>query len=316
MKVAVMGSGGVGGYYGGLLALNGNDVTFIARGAHLHAIREKGLTVKSVNGDFVIHPAQATDDPAQVGPVEWVLFTVKTYDTDGAIETMRPLVGAMTTIVTMQNGVESFDQLAAAFGREKVLVAPTQITSAIVEPGVIRQDSTFRNMIIGEMDGRITPRVEWLVEQFKRHGVNVSASDQMPTPVWMKWIFLAPVSGLTTLARTEGAILFQSPLAQATLRGAMEECCAVARAYEVTLPTDAVERQFNFALGLKPGNLASMHRDLLAGRRLELEALSGAAVRLGSVKGIPTPIHQTIYIALQPYANPSPAVPRPQPQPH
>ena len=206
MRVAVMGSGGTGGYYGGLLALNGNDVTFLARGAHLAALREKGLKVKSPHGDFAIQPAQATDNAQQVGQVDWVLFTVKTYDTAAAMDAMRPLVGAATTIVTMQNGVESYDQLAAAFGKEKVIVAPTQITSAIVEPGVIVQDSAFRKMTIGELDGGVTLRVEWLVEQFKRHNVDASASDEMPTPLWMKWIFLAPVAGLTALARTEGAV--------------------------------------------------------------------------------------------------------------
>lgn len=303
MRVAVMGSGGTGGYYGGLLALNGNDVTFLARGAHLAALREKGLKVKSPHGDFAIQPAQATDNAQQVGQVDWVLFTVKTYDTAAAMDAMRPLVGAATTIVTMQNGVESYDQLAAAFGKEKVIVAPTQITSAIVEPGVIVQDSAFRKMTIGELDGGVTLRVEWLVEQFKRHNVDASASDEMPTPLWMKWIFLAPVAGLTALARTEGAVLFQWELARATLRAAMEECCAVARASGVKLPGDAAERQFNFALGLKPGNLASMHRDLLNGRKLELDALSGAAVRLGALKNVETPIHQTIYVALQPHAH-------------
>jgi 2-dehydropantoate 2-reductase len=152
------------------------------------------------------------------------------------------------------------------------------------------------------MDGRMTPRVEWLVEQFKSQGVNVSASDQMPVPLWMKWLFLAPVAGLTALARTEAAELFRSALAQATLRAAITECESVARACDIQLPDDAVERQFTFALGLKPGNLASMHRDLLNRRRLELDALNGAVVRLGEAKGIPTPVHQTIYVALEPHA--------------
>lgn len=304
MRIAVMGAGGLGGYYGGLLAQNGNEVTFIARGAHLQALRERGLTVKSPHGDFAVQPAHATADPSEVGAVDWVLFTVKTYDTAPAIERIRPLVGAQTTIATMQNGVESFDELAKVFGGERVIAAPTQITAAIAEPGVVAQDSAFRNMTVGEMGRPITPRVEWLVDQFKRHGVNAVASDQMPTPLWMKWLFLAPVAGLTALARTEGAALFQPALGQATLHRAMEECYAVARAQDVALPEDAVERQHTFALGLKPGNLASMHRDLISGRRLELDALNGAAVRLGAAHGIATPVHQTIYVALEPHAEP------------
>lgn len=304
MRIAVMGSGGLGGYYGGLLARNGNDVTFIARGAHLQALRARGLTVRSVNGDFTLPTVRATDNPAEIGPVDWALLAVKTYDTENAIEAMRPVVGPATTVVTMQNGVESYAQLAATFGQARVVAAPTQITSAIVEPGAILQDSSFRNMTVGELEGPVTPRVQWLVEQFQRHGVNAVASDQMPTPLWMKWIFLAPVAGLTALARLEAATLFQDALARATLRGAVDECCRVAQAYEVPLPEDARERQFNFALGLKPGNLASMHRDLISDRPLELEALNGAAVRLGAGRGVSTPIHQTIYIALAPYARP------------
>jgi len=299
MKIAVMATGGVGGYLGALLAKNGNDVTFIARGAHLAAIRANGLTVTSISGEVSVKPARATNDPAQIGAVDWVLFAVKTYDTDSAAHAIRPLVGANTTVVTFQNGVESFDLLAAILGREHILPAPIQIESTIIAPGVIAQTSNFRVVTAGEMDGRITPRVEWLVAQLKPHGVDANASDKMPAPIWAKMLFLASFSGLTTLARTEGATLFKQPVAQGALRAAMQEVFEVAAAYGVALAPDAVEQRMKFGLGIQPGMTASMHKDLLKGNRLEIDALSGAIVRLGAVKGVPTPVHQTIYAALK-----------------
>jgi 2-dehydropantoate 2-reductase len=299
MKVAVMATGGVGGYYGALLARNGNEVTFIARGAHLKAIRENGLTVTSIDGDVSVKSAKATDNPAEVGPVDWILFAVKTYDTETAAQAIRPMVGPNTTVVTFQNGVEGFDILAAAVGKEHVIVAPTQIETALVAPGVIAQTSNFRSVVVGEMDGKITPRVEWLVEQLKRGNIDASASDQMPAPLWAKLLFLASFSGLTTLARTEGAVLFKMPEAQAALRAAMQEVHNVAAAHGVKLAPDLIEQRMKFALNIQPGMTSSMHKDLLKGNRLEIDALSGAVVRYGAAKGVPTPAHQTIYTALK-----------------
>ena len=299
MKIAVMAAGGLGGFLGAVLAKNGNDVTFIARGAHLDAIKARGLSVTSVKGDFSVKPARATDDPSQVGAVDWIIFAVKTYATEPAADALKTIVGAGTTIVTVQNGVESFDQLAALYGRERVIVAPTQIETAIIAPGVIAQTSQFITIVTGEMNGTISPRVEWLVEQFKRHGIDASASDKMPAPVWAKMLFLASFAGLTTLARTEGAVLFKLPEARLALRAAMQEVFEVARAYGVNLPPDLVEQRFQFASNIQPGMTASMHKDLLRGNRLEIDALSGAIVRLGAAKQIATPVHQTIYAALK-----------------
>ncbi|MBI5302182.1 MAG: 2-dehydropantoate 2-reductase [Chloroflexi bacterium] len=299
MKIAVMATGGVGGYLGALFAKNGNEVTFIARGAHLHAIRANGLTVTSISGDVSVRPARATDNPAEVGTVDWILFAVKTYDTASAAQTIRPIMGSNTTVVTFQNGVESCDILAAAVGKEHVLPAPIQIESAITAPGVIAQTSSFRVVTVGELDGRITPRVEWLVAQLQSHGLDVTASDKMPAPIWAKMLFLASFSGLTTLARTEGSILFKQPQAQVALRAAMQEVFDVATAYGVPLAPDLIEQRMKFVLGIQPGMTASMHKDLLKGNRLEIDALSGAIVRLGAAKGVATPVHQTIYMALK-----------------
>ncbi len=299
MKIVVMAAGGLGGYFGALLARNGNDVTFIARGEHLRAIQRNGLTVESPHGSFAIKPAKATDAPSKIGTVDWILFAVKTYDTDQAAKAIRQMVGKDTTVITFQNGVESYDKLAARIGKEHVIVAPTQITSAISSPGVIHQDSAFRICQVGEMDGNITPRVEWFVDQMKRCGVDAKASDQMPKPLWMKWILLASWAGLTTLARTEGATLFKQPAARETLRAAIQEAFDVAQAHGIWLAPDAVQKQFAFAMKVQPGNIASMHRDLLNGRRLEIDALSGAVVRLGDAKNVKTPVHHTIYVALK-----------------
>lgn len=300
MKIAVMAAGGVGGYYGALLARDGHEVTFIARGAHLDAIRTNGLTIKSVHGDFVIKPARATDNPADVGIVDWVIFSVKAYDNATAAQAMRPLIGAHTTVVTFQNGVDNHEQIGAVIGKEYVIVAPTQIVSNIVAPGVIEQKSPFRISFVGEVYGQgLTPRVTQFVEMLKRTGVDATAVADARPALWHKCVFIASASGLATLARTEPYILFQMPEARATLRAAMEEVRAVAHAHGITLDADIVERQYNFTLNLKPGAKPSMQLDLEAGKRLEIDALSGAVVRWGAAKNVPTPVHQTIYVALK-----------------
>ena len=301
MKVAVMAAGGLGGYYGALLAKDGHDVTFIARGAHLKAIRENGLIIKSVHGDVTIKPAKATDDPAQVGPVDWILFGVKTYDTQAAAQQMRPMVGAQTAVITFQNGVDAPDEIGAIVGKDHMLAAPTQVVSNIVAPGVIEQKSPFRLTTIGEVGGQgLTPRVEQIVAALKKTGIEATAvADGLP-PLWHKFVFLASTAGLASIARTAPYELFQLPEARAMLHAAMEEVDAVGRALGVAMDADIVERQYQFSLNLKPGVKPSMQLDVEQGKRLEIDALSGAVVRLGAAKGIKTPVHQTIYVGLKP----------------
>jgi len=300
MKIAVMAAGGVGGYYGALLARAGNEVTFLARGEHLKAIRKRGLTIRSIHGDFVIDPAQATDDPAQVGPVDWILFAVKTYDTEAAIQRIRPMVGPGTVIVTFQNGVETHEQIGSVVGMERVLVAPTQIVSNIVEPGVIEQRSRFRAVTVGEAAAAgVTPRVEQIVVEFRRAGIDAAAADDGLKPLWHKFVFLASIAGLSSLARCTPFDLLQLPEARETLRSAMEEIYSVGTAIGVRLDPDIVERQYQFCLKLAPGQKSSMQIDLEQGKRLEIDALSGAVVRLGAARGIPAPVHRTIYAGLK-----------------
>jgi 2-dehydropantoate 2-reductase len=300
MKIAVMAAGGLGGYYGALLAQDGHEVTFIARGAHLKAIRENGLTIKSIHGDLTVKPARATDHPADVGAVDWILFGVKTYDTESAARAMRPLIGAQTAVLTFQNGVEAADQIGAIVGKEHVLVAPTQIVSNITAPGRIEQKSPFRSTTVGEIGGQgLTPRVEQIVAAFKRTGIDASAATDGRVPLWHKFVFIASTSGLASLARTAPYDLFQLPAARATLRAALQEVDAVGRAHGIAMDADIVDRQYQFTLNLKPGAKPSMQLDVEQGKRLEIDALSGAVVRLGAAKGIPTPVHQTIYVALK-----------------
>jgi len=300
MKIAVMAAGGLGGYYGALLSKDGHAVTFIARGTHLRAIRENGLAIKSVHGDLSVKPAQATDNPAEVGAVDWVLFGVKTYDTESAARAMRPMIGPDTVVVTFQNGVDTADQIGAIIGPEHVLVAPTQIVSNIVAPGIIEQKSPFRTTTIGEIGGQgLTPRVEQIVAALKRTGVDVSAAPDGRVPLWHKFVFIASTAGLASLARTTPYDLFKLPEARATLHAAMEEVDSTGRALGIGMDADIVERQYQFALSMKPGVKPSMQLDMEQDKRLEIDALSGAVVRLGAAKGLPIPVHQTIYAALK-----------------
>jgi 2-dehydropantoate 2-reductase len=295
-----MAAGGLGGYYGALLAKDGHEVTFIARGAHLKAIRDNGLTIKSVHGDMLIKPARATDNPSEIGAVDLVIFAVKTYDTESAAQAIQPLIGAQTIVATFQNGVEAPEQIGAVIGKEHVLAAPTQVVSNITAPGVIEQKSAFRITTIGEVGGQgLTPRAQQLVEMLKKTGVEVSAAPDGRKPLWHKLVFIASVAGLASLARTTPYDLLQLPEARATLRAAMQEVYAVAIAHGVPMDADIVERHYKFALDLKPGQKPSMQLDLEQGKRLEIDAINGAVVRLGAAKNVPTPVHQTIYVGLK-----------------
>lgn len=300
MKIAIMAAGGLGSYYGALLAKDGHAVTFITRGAHFNAMRANGLVVKSPHGDVTIKPAQATDNPADVGIVDWILFSVKTYDTESAAQAMKPMIGANTTVVTFQNGVDNHDRIGEVVGKEHVIVAPTQIVSNITAPGLIEQKSPFRSSAVGEVFGQgLTPRVQTFVDMLKRTGVDAAAVPDGRVPLWHKLVFIACTAGLATLSRTAPYDLFQMPEARATLRAAMEEVNAVGKAHGVKLDEDIVERQYQFTMNLKPGAKPSMQLDLEAGKRLEIDAMSGAIVRLGAVKNIATPVHQTIFVALK-----------------
>jgi 2-dehydropantoate 2-reductase len=300
MKIAIMGTGGVGGYYGGLLAQTGQDVTFIARGAHLQAIREKGLQVKSVHGDFLVSPAQATDTPAAVGPVDLVIFATKTYHTDDAAQAIKPMVGNGTTVVSLQNGADAADRIGAVVGMEHLVGGATWLSAAIEAPGVIGQYSQFRRIALGEFNGQSTPRLQAVHDVLKATGATVELSDNILKVLWTKFAFIAAVSALGSLTRVTFGEYRAVPEARAVLTQALEEVASVARAKGVPLDADVVDKTLAFidssAAGIKP----SMQRDVEAGRVSELESMVGIVVRQGADLNVPTPALRFAYAMLKP----------------
>lgn len=302
MKIAVMGTGGVGGWFGARLALAGEDVTFIARGRHLQAIREHGLVVHASDGAMRVSPAQATDDPAEVGPVDVVMFCVKLWDVEAAAEACRPMVGPGTAVICFQNGVEAEERVAAILGAEHAVGGVAAIFALIEEPGVIRQTGTLAWLRYGELDGMVTPRIQAFHEACTGAGIDGTLSADIAVDIWEKFTVLAPLAGATAATRISiGPILADADMRH-MLVAQIEEAVAVGRAKGVNLPDDIVATRVAFAEGLPPGNRASMAADLERGNRLELEWLTGAVVRIGRDLGVPVPVSETIYAVLKPYA--------------
>jgi 2-dehydropantoate 2-reductase len=299
MKIAVFGTGGVGGYFGARLAKAGADVHFIARGRHLEVIRANGLKVESALGDLTLKPAKATDDPAAVGPADLVIVAVKLYDTDGAAEAMRPLVGPGTTVMSLQNGVTANDTLAEAFGRTRLIGGSCSIATMIGRLGVVIHTGTMASMAFGEWDGRRTPRVEALLAACKKAGIDATLSDDIDVVIWSKFVFLSAFSGITCMLRLPIGPIREDPETRALHRRAIEEAFAVARKRGVALPNDLVEKRMAFTDGLPPEMYASMYHDLAAGKRLELKWLSGAVVQMGRALGVPTPAQESYWLALK-----------------
>lgn len=300
MKVAIMATGGVGGYYGGLLAQTGQDVTFIARGAHLQAIREKGLHIKSVHGDFQIVPAKATDNPSEVGPVDVILFATKTHQTDEAAKLIKPMVGRDTVILSLQNGIDAADRIGAVAGREHMLGGATWLSAAIEAPGVIGQYSQFRRIVLGEFNGRTTPRLNMVCSTLQSTGATVEVSDNILKVLWTKFVFIAPVMAMGSLTRVTFGEYRSVPEARAVLTEAISEVAAVAQARGVTLDADVVEKTLAFIDSSAPGIKPSMQRDVESGKPSELESMIGVVVRMGAQHNVSTPVMQFAYAMLKP----------------
>ncbi len=303
MRIAIMGSGGVGGYLGGRLAASGQDVTFIARGAHLEAICGGGLLLESALGDARVQPAQASDDPTTVGPVDLVIFAVKLYDTQAAAAATRPLVGPATAVVTFQNGVDSADVLARILGQEHVVGGVAQIASVVAAPGVIRHTGTLARFAFGELDGRISVRVEALASALRAAAVDHAVSQAIGSDIWAKMVFLATFAGLTALMRLPIGPICADPETRALYRTGLAEALAVARAKGIALPDDFVAMALARTDQLPAQMKSSMLEDLERGKRLELAWLSGAIVRMGEELGVPTPVHGVITTALKLHAD-------------
>ncbi len=305
MRFAVMGTGGVGGYFGGLLAGNGEDVTFVARGAHFEAIRRAGLRVESVFGDFTVPNAQVTDDTRTVGPVDVVLFATKSYQLEAAGEALHPLIGPNTVVIPLHNGVDAAERTAAIVGREHVLGGVCYVGSMIASPGVIRQQSPFRRIVAGELTGNpsagnMTPRVQAIVDVLARAGVTAEASSDIQATTWVKFAFIGPFSGVGAVARAPAGDINATSETRQMLHDAIREVEAVARAESVAVPADLAEKTIAFCGGLPHGMTASMQRDVLDGKPSELDSLVGVMVRKGETLGVAVPAFRFFYAALLP----------------
>lgn len=307
MRIAVVGAGGIGAPLGASLASAGRDVTFLARGAHLAAIRSDGLRVEGDRGETVVRPAQATDDPAAVGPVDLVLFCVKLWDVEAAGKRVLPLIGSGTSVIPMQNGIDASERLLPILGAEHVLGGVAMVTGSIVAPGVVRQTGKHHRMVFGELDGRITARAERIRSVCQESGIEAVVSDDIERARWEKFIVLVALSGLCALARQPVGDLRDDPDIAPLLDDAMQEVVNVGRACGVRLGPNALEPLRAFVRDVPPGLTPSMAVDLRAGNRLELRWLAGKVVELGAAHGVPTPVNRVVYAALKPYANGAPA---------
>ena len=300
MKIAIMGSGGLGGYFGARLAAGGSDVAFIARGAHLAAMQTHGI---SVEGPDPIHvpKVRAVDDPRAAGVSDLVIVAVKLWDTEEALRLIAPMVGRRTTIISFQNGVLKDDYLRAAYDAARVMGGVGYVATTIDRPGVIRQTGPMQRLIFGEFDGTRSARAQAFLEACRKGGINAEISADIRRDIWQKFVFLVGLSGTTTTIRSPIGPIRSNPQTRAFLLDVMREVVAVGRAYGVDLDGDYAEQRLGFADGLAPDMTSSMHHDLERGNRLEVRWLSGGVASLGDKVGVPTPLNRAIHdiLALQ-----------------
>ena len=295
MKIAMMGSGGVGGFFGGRLAHAGYDVSFIARGTHLAAMRERGILIENKQqGEIRVPKVRATDDPAQIGRVDLVIVSVKLWDTESAAKQIKPLVGPQTGVLSLQNGVIKDDILRRELGDAAVMGGVAYVATTVSGPGVIHQTGTMQRVVLGEYDGTQSPRATFLHEALARAGVNAELSDDVRRAIWEKYVFLVALSATTTTMRMPIGPIRENPQTRAFLRDLIRENVAVGRAHGVALPEDYAENRLAFADGLPADMTSSMHHDLERGSPLEVNWLSGGVVQLGAAKGIPTPANRAV----------------------
>ncbi len=302
MKIAIFGSGGVGGYFGAKLAAAGEEVTFLARGAHLKAMQDGGLHVESPQGSFHLSKVQATDRPQAVGPVDVVLFTVKLYDVDASAATLQPLIGPDTVVITLQNGVEAMDMVAKHVGAEHVAGGAAYVVVVVDQPGHLTH-TTAQSLVFGERDGRRSDRLVAFEQAGKRAGFGAKASPQVEADLWVKFVRLATWSGMTSVTRSPMGVVRDDPALFGMMMTAIDEAIAVGTAHGITFPPDIIESTLGMIRNFPATSKSSMLEDLERGRRLELPWLSGAVVRLGKDAGVPAPTHQFITAVLTPFAN-------------
>jgi 2-dehydropantoate 2-reductase len=302
MRITVMGTGGVGGFFGGLLARSGQDVVFIARGAHLEAIKRAGLKVASdLAGEFTVS-SSATDDTGTVGPVDLVLYTVKMYHNDAAIPAVAPMVGPDTIILTLQNGIDNADRLVAALGKEHVMLGVVMLQGRVREPGVVEQLGQVGQVIFGEMESGITPRGQRLLRVFEQAGWNVELSDNALGAVWRKFIYLAGSAGINAATRVTYGEMRTLPETRVLLRTAYEEVIRLANAKGAPVDDDVLDWCMTALDNYPEAGMASLAKDFTSERRVELEGLMGTVVRMGEELDVPTPVNSFIYAILKPVA--------------
>ena len=295
MRIAVMAAGAVGGYFGARLVQGGHEVAFVARGRQLEALRGRGLRVESPLGDVHLADVQVTDDPARIGAVDLVLFSVKLWDTLEAAQAVKPLLGADTAVVSFQNGVVKDDILRQALGAGHVIGGLCYIAATIAEPGLIRHSGTLQKLVFGEYDGSLSPRVRQFRDACAGSGIDTEVSSQIEQAIWEKFVFLVGLSGTTSLARTPIGPIRSHPRSRSFLHDVMEEVVQVARAQKVPLPPDYADQRLAFTDTVPAGMTSSMHHDLEQGNRLEVPWLSGDVAGRGARLGVATPCNRAIF---------------------
>ncbi len=306
MRIAVIGTGGVGGAFGAALAKAGGDVTFLARGAHLAAMRANGLRVEGDRGNTLIHPVQATDDPAAIGIVDIVLFCVKLWDVETAGAAIAGMVGPDTAVIPLQNGIDAAARLTPILGAQALMGGTVGISATIGAPGLIAQVGTMMQMSFGELDGRASPRGERLLALAQKAGFNVTLSSAIETAIWTKFILLTGVSGVTALTRLPLGKLRDDPDVFGLFESTMRETEALGKAKGVPGLDGAADKHLAGLRKSPPTVMASMAHDLIRGNRIELPWLAGRVVSLGKELGVPTPANAFINAALKPYTNGTP----------
>lgn len=303
MRIAVIGAGGIGAIYGASLAKAGADVTFVARGAHLAATRERGLKIEGDRGEMHISPTQATDDPSDIGPVDIVLFCVKLWDVESAGAAIRPLIGPETGVIPLQNGVDAHERLIPVLGREAVMGGTAFVTGSIVAPGIVRQTGTYQRMTFGELDGTISPRGKRLAELCAAAGFEGVLSPDVLVPLWDKFTMLVPLANVNALTRAPLGKYRADPDTWSLVLGSVHETVAVGRAEGINLAPDAADQAIALIRSMPDHHMTSMGNDLLRGNRLELPWFAGKVVELGRKHGVPTPVNSFVYAALKLCAN-------------
>jgi 2-dehydropantoate 2-reductase len=303
MRITIIGAGGVGGYFGAKLAKSGCEVGFVARGAHLAAMRQTGLRVESQSGGIHLPEVQASDDPAAFATPDYIFLCVKLWDTEPVVRTMRKIVAPHTAVISFQNGVQKDDLLRKTLGERAVMGGVAYIGAELARPGVVRHTGTMQRLLFGEFDGSRSERAVALLEACSRAGIDAEISADVRRAIWEKFVFIVGLSAVTSATRKTIGPVRGNPRTRALLLDVMTETVAVGRAHGVNLPEDFAEKRMAFVDGLPAEMTSSMHNDLAAGKRLELDWLSGGVVELGKAVNVPTPMNRAVSAILALYAN-------------